>query len=42
MGNMKNLSKTLSYLENYEYFKQTPWTTTLECMTSAFFQVAGR
>lgn len=41
MGNILK-SNTLSYLENYKNLKQFSWTTTLECMASAFLQVAGR
>ncbi|KAL5236415.1 hypothetical protein ACI65C_003825 [Semiaphis heraclei] len=34
-------SETLSYLEKYKSLKRSPWMTTLDCMVSAFFQVAG-
>ncbi|XP_050423854.1 probable peroxisomal acyl-coenzyme A oxidase 1 isoform X2 [Adelges cooleyi] len=37
----KPLPQTLSYLKNYKLLKQSPWTTDLECMTNAFFQVSG-
>ncbi|VVC32713.1 Acyl-coenzyme A oxidase, N-terminal,Acyl-CoA oxidase/dehydrogenase, central domain,Acyl-CoA [Cinara cedri] len=34
-------STTLSYMENYNDLKKRRWTSTLECMASAFYQVAG-
>ncbi|XP_050423855.1 probable peroxisomal acyl-coenzyme A oxidase 1 [Adelges cooleyi] len=36
-----DLAETVSYLNHYQALKQSAWTTTLECMTNAFFQVAG-
>ncbi|XP_025203617.1 probable peroxisomal acyl-coenzyme A oxidase 1 [Melanaphis sacchari] len=41
MGNDMSTLETLSYLEKYKNLKQSPWTTVLDCMTNAFFQVAG-
>jgi len=41
MGNNMSMLETLSYLERYSSLKRLPWTTTLDCMASAFFQVAG-
>ncbi|XP_026805001.1 probable peroxisomal acyl-coenzyme A oxidase 1 [Rhopalosiphum maidis] len=41
MGNDVSMLETLSYLERYNSLKRLPWTTTLDCMASAFFQVAG-
>uniref|UniRef100_A0A2S2PYQ1 Putative peroxisomal acyl-coenzyme A oxidase 1 n=1 Tax=Sipha flava TaxID=143950 RepID=A0A2S2PYQ1_9HEMI len=36
-----SVSTTLSYLKNYNNLKRLNWITTLECMSDAFFQVAG-
>ncbi|KAE9532033.1 hypothetical protein AGLY_010235 [Aphis glycines] len=41
MGNNVSTLEMMSYLEKYNSLKQSPWTTTLDCMTNAFFQVAG-
>ncbi|KAL4084612.1 hypothetical protein QTP88_027543 [Uroleucon formosanum] len=41
LGNFMSASETLSYLKKYNSLKRSSWTTTLDCMSSAFFQVAG-
>lgn len=34
--------KTLSYMKNYNDLRNERWTSTLECMARAFYQVAGK
>lgn len=36
------LTDTVMYLNNFKLLKWNKWITNLECMTEAFFQVAGR
>lgn len=35
------LTETVLYLNNFKTARRNNWTTNLECMSSAFLQVAG-
>lgn len=36
------LTETVKYLNNFKSFIHNKWITNLDCITNAFFQVAGK
>lgn len=36
------LTETVLYLNNFKNLRRKSWVTNLECMSNAFYQVAGR